>query len=78
MLLTFKSMDILIFKTNIRYKKNISSIVPHLEQVPGIKGWNVDLQDCDKILRVEAFNVVPSSIESLLESAGYYCEELKD
>lgn len=70
-------MKILVFKTNIRYKKNISSIKPHLSGV-SIHSWNVDLEDCDKILRVEALNVHPLSIEKLLHNAGYYCEDLKD
>ncbi len=71
-------MEILVFKTNLRFKKNIRSIEPHLQNINGIHTWNVDLKDCDRILRVEAKNVIPSSIENLLQHAGYYCEELKD
>jgi hypothetical protein len=71
-------MEILVFKTNIKYKKNISSIKPHLSGIENIHSWNVDLEDCDKILWIEAMNIHPSSIEKLLHNAGYYCEELKD
>jgi copper chaperone CopZ len=71
-------MEILVFKTNIRYKKNISTVTPHLQNVAGVKEWNVDLKDRDKILRITALNVVPASIENLVKAAGYYCEELKD
>lgn len=71
-------MEILVFKTNIRRKKHIQSIVPHLQNISGIHAWNVDTNDREKILRIEALDVMPSSIESLLQNAGYYCEELKD
>ena len=71
-------MEILVFKTNIRYKKNVSSIMPHLQSITGIMEWNVDLEDRDKILRVKTLDVMPSSIESVVQAAGYYCEELPD
>ena len=71
-------MEILVFKTSIRYKKNISYIMPHFEKFEGIKDWNVDLKDRDKILRVKALNVLPSSIERLVKNAGFYCDELPD
>ena len=71
-------MQILVFKTNIRYKKNISSVTPHLQSVTGIMEWNVDLKDRDKILWIKAIDVIPASIENLVQGAGYYCEELQD
>jgi copper chaperone len=71
-------MDILVFKTNIRYKKHIKNVTPHLENIDGITRWNFDQHDKDNILRIEASNVVPASIESLLRNVGYYCEELPD
>ena len=71
-------MEILVFKTNIRYKKHISTITPHLQSITGIMEWNVDLEDRDKILRIKALNVIPASIENLVQGAGYYCEELQD
>lgn len=71
-------MDIFVFKTNIRYKKNINTIKPHLTGIESIQSWNVDLEDCDKILRIKGLNIHPASIENLLGNLGYYCEELKD
>jgi hypothetical protein len=71
-------MDILVFKTNLRFKKHINSISPHLQNINGIVEWNVDLKDRDKILRVKGLDVIPASIETLVKRAGYYCEELQD
>ncbi len=71
-------MEILVFKTNLRYKKSIRNAAPHLQTILGIHTWNVDLKDIDSILRIEAQNVTPSCIETTLRNAGFHCEELRD
>ena len=73
-----KSTNILVFKTNIRYRKQINEIRRHIETVPRIIKWNVDFHDIDKVLRIESFDLHPEIVESLVQKAGYYCEELKD
>jgi copper chaperone len=70
-------MDILVFKTNLRYKKNISEAVSHIEKIPGIRRWNVDLKDRDKVLRIESNNLAPQVVEETLTNIGYYCKELE-
>jgi hypothetical protein len=69
-------MDILVFKTNLKYKKNITEVVTHIESLPGITRWNVDLKDVDKVLRIEAKNLSPRIVETTLKNVGFYCEEL--
>lgn len=71
-------MDILIFKTNLENPELISRAKPLLQNIEGIQKWNVDAQDCDNVLRIEAVQVSPRSIENVLQGAGYYCEELQD
>jgi hypothetical protein len=71
-------MQILVFKTNIRYKKHVNRVEPHLNGTEGILRWNVDLDDKDKILRIEAGNLHPEAVETAVKNAGYLCEELKD
>ena len=70
-------MNILVFKTNLTDAKRISDVEPDLDVHPHIIEWNVDLHDRDNILRVVARNIVPSTIETILFNAGYYCEELQ-
>ncbi|WEK36564.1 MAG: hypothetical protein P0Y53_03545 [Candidatus Pseudobacter hemicellulosilyticus] len=71
-------MDILVFKTNIRYQKHIHAVRDQLSAMQGIIRWNVDLQDKDKILRIEANDLSPRTVEHTLVHAGYFCEELPD
>jgi hypothetical protein len=69
-------MEILVFKTNVTSKKKVSMIAPLLTSFPTISQWNFDLDDCDKILRIEATELNPSSVELLLLTAGFNCQEL--
>jgi len=71
-------MEILVFKTNIRYKKQVSAVTGHMNNIDGVIRWNVDLNDSDKILRVEARGVSPGVVEHILLQAGYVCKELED
>ena len=71
-------MDILVFKTNLENLELVNKAHPLIQNIHGIKRWNVDMQDCDNVLRIEAVEVSPRSIESILQNAGYYCEELMD
>lgn len=71
-------MEVLVFKTNVRFKKHVTEIGTRLGQFPDITRWNVDLHDRDKILRIEAADLSPKAIENELQQAGYYCEELAD
>jgi hypothetical protein len=70
-------MDILVFVTSVEKPEQVNRVKPLLTTVPAITGWNFDLEDCDNILRIEASNVSPRYIESLLQTAGYDCRELE-
>ena len=67
-----------IFKTNIRYKKDVKVVYPYLTNCPDIIHWNVDLHDCDKILRLELNTANTAIIRTHINSLGYFCEELID
>ncbi len=69
-------MEVLVFKTNVRLKKHINEVASQLDQFSHINKWNFDLQDKDKILRIETNHLLPEIIESTLQQAGYYCKEL--
>ena len=71
-------MNVLVFKTNIEDTKQVKYLLPYLKALDGIVKWNVDLNDCDKILRVETEYLQPFAVVNILANAGYYCAELQD
>lgn len=71
-------MEILVFKTGIESDEQVKNIAPHLNSIKGIYKWSFDLDDHEKILRVEAAGISPRSIEMTLLGMNFYCEELPD
>jgi hypothetical protein len=69
-------MEVLVFKTNLRYKKQVAALKQYMNNLQGILRWNVDLYDKDKILRIESQDLCPRKVEDALKDAGFYCEEL--
>lgn len=71
-------MTILIFKTNIRFKKDLKKIEPVLNNIEDVVKWNIDRQDIDNVLRVEAKTNNLEEIINSVKQEGYLCEELPD
>ncbi|MCE7064642.1 hypothetical protein [Dyadobacter sp. CY326] len=69
---------ILVFRTNINKKKDVKSLTPVLNGCSEILKWNVDLSDCDNVLRIEATHADHAPVIHLVKQAGYACEELTD
>ncbi len=72
-----RAVEILVFKTNLVDSKRIGDVESLLEVHPHIIQWNVDLKDCDNVLRIVSRNIEAKEIENILLNAGYYCEELQ-
>jgi hypothetical protein len=68
---------IYVFKTSVKFKKQIQVISKELDKISEIQKWNFDLEDCDKILRIEATKLNPTKISYLLNSFGFNCIELE-
>lgn len=67
---------IYIFKTTVFTEYHIQLLKPHLDKLANTN-WNFDLEDCDKILRIETLcTVSEQTIISLLKDKGFYCELL--
>ena len=70
-------MDIFIFSTNVESAEEVNLVNDLLSAIHSIKTWNFDLEDCDKILRVESEHISPRAIEKLLQTSGFACCELE-
>ncbi len=65
-----------VFKTNIRYKRQAKLLLCRLSEQFPLLQINFDLEDCDKILRVEGENICQEEIAELVADNGYQCEVL--
>lgn len=65
-----------VFKTNVEDKIIADKIIAELQMLFG-GNINFDLDDCDKILRVENEEIIPEKISEVLICKGYNCEVLE-
>jgi hypothetical protein len=68
---------IFIFKTSVKAKMQVKKLKPHIDKrLPKAK-WNFDLEDIDKILRIDSQENIVLIIIDLLNIHNYSCEELE-
>ena len=65
-----------VFKTNVRHIEQSEKLISKLHQQFPLLKICFDLEDCDKILRVEGASISVGDIILLLHTEGYMCEVL--
>jgi len=69
---------VLVFKTSVTIQ-TAGLVKPVLDKLMNrSEKWNFDLEDCDRILRVESVSVQAAVIKEKMRSLGLFCEELED
>jgi len=68
--------EVLIFRTSVNTPEATRKVAPLLNRHQLISRWSFDLEDCDKVLRVEASAKIPGEIIAMLRSEGFDCEEM--
>ena len=68
---------IFVFKTSVKTKMQAKNLKPHIDNILPKAKWNFDLEDCDKILRVDCEENIVLKITDLLNIHNYHCEELE-
>jgi hypothetical protein len=68
---------IYIFKTTVKTKSKVKKLKPHIDKTLPNEKWNFDLDDCDRILRIDSEENIVLKITDLLNLHKIYCEELE-
>lgn len=72
-------MEILIFKTNINTKLDLNRLSVMLRKISGIIRWSLDMEDVDRVLRIEVTDEnAESEIIRLANNSGIYCAPILD
>ncbi|WP_433765500.1 hypothetical protein [Flavobacterium ginsenosidimutans] len=70
-------MIVEVFKTNVQKESDKDYVIAVIQnQFPDYK-INFDLEDCDKILRVEGFDLECDNIMDYVRCLGYTCVRLE-
>jgi len=69
---------IYVFKTSVSTKRAVEQLKPLINKIIHEIAWNFDLEDCDKILRLDTCSNCSKSVVQLLQEKGFECLELED
>jgi hypothetical protein len=67
---------IYVFKTSVKTKKAVKQLSPQLNSLLPFSKWNFDLNDFDKILRIDSPKDVSELTVKILQKNGFSCVEL--
>ena len=65
-----------VFKTNVDRSELADQVISRLRVHFPFSKINFDLEDCDKILRIEGREVCSDTIIDLVKTSGFECEAL--
>jgi hypothetical protein len=68
---------IYVFKTSVKTKHQVKKLQPHIDTIVPNENWSFDLEDCDKILRIDSEENIVLRIRALLNIQKFHCEELE-
>lgn len=67
-----------VYKTNVTQQNQARLMLGNLKQQFPEQDFNFDLEDCDKILRVEGSAIDSLEIIKMVNLQGFCCDELPD
>ncbi|RYZ25900.1 MAG: hypothetical protein EOO10_17030 [Chitinophagaceae bacterium] len=71
--------EVFVFRTSVTSRADIAGVQEGLNRlVAGGGRWNFDLEDWERILRVETTGCRPAQVIAALAQKGHRCEELED
>jgi copper chaperone len=65
------------YKTNIKCGGCIAKVTPFLDQAAGVKKWEVDTDNPNKILSVELEGMDSNTLIQLVQEAGFKAEVIE-
>ncbi len=71
-------METLKFKTTIKCTGCLEKVTPHLNKASGIKNWEVDIKNPNKVLVVESNGATEEDVVATLDKIGFKAERLNN
>jgi hypothetical protein len=66
-----------VFKTNIEQLSQANEMISLLQSYFPESKINIDLHDCDKVLRIEGESFIPAHVINLVKEKGFICAVLE-
>ena len=72
----YRTHPVLVFRTTVNTQGQVLLLTPALSELLGNARWTFDLEDRDRVLRVEHGPAVRDGVIALLQRKGFMCAEL--
>jgi len=72
---TIESM-VEVFSTNVEDDRQASTLLQRLQRIFPHARITIDLEDCDKVLRLEGDDICPNKVVTLFRQSGFQCMAL--
>lgn len=69
--------ECLVFSTSLQTPEDVQRISGLMNHLPGITDWSVDLDDWEKVLRIEGTNLDTKAIISALRSEEVFIRQME-
>lgn len=69
---------VLVFRTDIHSPREALTICAFMRSMDGVLRCSIDMDDCDKVLKVEGKLLCKTTIEQSLSALGFFIRELPD
>ncbi|MBS1741534.1 MAG: hypothetical protein JST81_00750 [Bacteroidetes bacterium] len=67
---------IYVFKTSVQTKTQADKLIAQLNKIQSVLRSNFDLEDSDRILRIDSIENLSATITALLQRQHLFCEEI--
>jgi hypothetical protein len=67
---------IFVLKTSVKTKILVNKLTPQIDRLVAKGKWNFDLEDCDRILRIDSEENIVLRVMHLLRTYDINCEIL--
>lgn len=72
-------MNVLVLRTNIESSSSLTHLEEAFSSYRSIHRWTVDLEDTDRVLRIETSGVIRErEIIEIVNDLGYECQDLPE
>ncbi len=69
-------MDILIFRTSVNKSKQLKTVGKLFNHCSQIVKWNIDMEDWEKVLRIESNCITPQEVIQMLRNVNVFASEM--
>lgn len=73
---TIAQTNFLIFRTSVQDRYGLSRLSRALDNWPNVKDWSIDLEDWEKVLRIECVDLNPLQIKLKLRKLDIHAQQM--